>query len=95
MIDWRNKDAADYYVNEVIGLHTATDKNIDGAETALSLSLCIAKHHIISSEITIICQHSLWTNRTGGVFPPGVFVDSGFSISGSTNLTYASRKASE
>jgi hypothetical protein len=33
------KDAADYYVNEVIGLHTATDKNIDGAETALSLLL--------------------------------------------------------
>ena len=45
VIDWRNKDAADYYVNEVIGLHTATDKNIDGAENALSC--CIAKHHLL------------------------------------------------
>ena len=53
MIDWRNKDAADYYVNHVIGVATATDKHIDG-----------------------------------------VFVDSGFPIAGSTNLTYASRKAS-
>jgi hypothetical protein len=54
VIDWRNKNAADYYVKHVIGLATATDKHIDG-----------------------------------------VFVDSGFPIAGSTNLTYASRKASE
>jgi hypothetical protein len=66
VIDWRNKDAADYYVNEVIGLHTATDKNIDGAETALARCRCMATLPLISSEITIICQHSLWTNRTGG-----------------------------
>ena len=30
MIDWRNKEAADYYVNQVIGLSTATDPHIDG-----------------------------------------------------------------
>jgi len=54
VIDWRNQEAADYYVNHVIGLATATDKHIDG-----------------------------------------VFVDSGFPIAGSTNLTYASRKACE
>ena len=30
MIDWRNNEAADYYVNQVIGLSTATDPHIDG-----------------------------------------------------------------
>jgi hypothetical protein len=50
VIDWRNKDAADYYVNEVIGLHTATDKNIDGAETALSLSLSALRSIILSPQ---------------------------------------------
>ena len=30
VIDWRNKGAANYYVNNVIGLATATDKHIDG-----------------------------------------------------------------
>ena len=54
VIDWRNKEAADYYVNRVIGVATATDKHIDG-----------------------------------------VFVDSGFPIAASPNLTYASRKSSK
>ena len=30
VLDWRNKHAADYFVNTVIGEATATDPNIDG-----------------------------------------------------------------
>jgi len=30
VLDWRNKDAADYFVEKVVGLSTATDPHIDG-----------------------------------------------------------------
>ena len=55
VIDWRVPAAADYYVNEVIGEHTAKDSNIDG--------IFVDSGFFVAASANLTCVRTLASHR--------------------------------